>query len=385
MSILEQLEVSIDNACMDAGRSLRKHFKEILQDVAKMESQNRCYNWSSENDANMIDSLIGQLNDTKRLDNLNLDFDDITLVPRVISTIESRNDVKTDVVFNKDITLTSPVLASPMRDVCDGKVAAKMRELGGLGIIHRFLPIEDQVKEWNISNGAAAAIGVNGDSFERFQELHKAGCRVFCIDVASGGSILVKNAIEKLSGYDVQFIVGNVASKEVYEWLEQFEQVRGIRVGIANGAACSTKDATGISHGMASCIWECNLVKKRTLLIADGGIRSPADACKSLALGADIICLGQTIARTEESPAELIKQDGKFYKVYHGSASFETQSIYRNRKPRYIEGRTRLLEYEGESLEALMTRFADGLRSSMSYFNAHNLDEYRKNVSFAHK
>ena len=61
--------------------------------------------------------------------------------------------------------------------------------------------------------------------------------------------------------------------------------------------------------------------------------------------------------------------------------SFDVQKLYRD-TPKYIEGRTKFLEYNAESLEEMMDRFADGLRSSMSYFNARNLDEYRKNISF---
>ena len=90
--------------------------------------------------------------------------------------------------------------------------------------------------------------------------------------------------------------------------------------------------------------------------------------------------LGSIIANCSDSPAEILKRDGKWFKVYHGSASFEIQKEYRN-NPKYIEGRTRLLEYDGESLEGLITRFHDGIRSCMSYFNAKNLEEFRKNIT----
>lgn len=307
------------------------------------------------------------------------DFCDISLVPRVISTIESRNDIVINIPF---CNISSPIIASPMKDVCDGKVASIMNELGGLGIIHRFSNIESQSEEYEIAHcNCACAIGVNGDYLDRFNTLYDIGCRIFCIDTANGASTRVEKAIYNISRGDVDIIVGNVASKECYKWLEQFDRVKCIRVGIAGGAACTTKNATGIYHKMASCIRECALVKTRTLLIADGGIKEPADFCKALALGADLVMLGSGICNTSDSPAEIINREGKLYKVYHGSASFEIQKDYRE-KPRYIEGRTRILEYEGESLEGLITRFCDGLRSSMSYFNARTLEEFRKNVSF---
>ena len=77
----------------------------------------------------------------------NLNFDDVHLVPRVVSEIKSRDDIKIKINLG-NLTLTSPIIASPMKDVCDGKVAKEMHRLGGLGIIHRFMSIEDQLKEY---------------------------------------------------------------------------------------------------------------------------------------------------------------------------------------------------------------------------------------------
>src|ERR1035437_10486339 len=91
--------------------------------------------------------------------------------------------------------------------------------------------------------------------------------------------------------------------------------------------------------------------------------------------------MGNSFATTIDSPAETIIKDNKKYKVYHGSASFDIQKEYKE-KPKYIEGKTRLLECDGETLENLVNRFSDGLVSSMSYFNAKTLEEYRKNVTF---
>ncbi|MCK9458405.1 MAG: IMP dehydrogenase [Proteobacteria bacterium] len=318
-----------------------------------------------------------------------LGFDDITLVPRVVSNIESRDDISTKVR-----AMSVPIVAAPMKDVCDGTVAFRMERLGGMGIIHRFMPINEQIECWKHSrqsdnmHGSACAIGINGDSVERFHALREVGCKIFCIDTANGANAKLAKVIESLghgmSVDEIGFIVGNVASKECYQWLDSLPHVIAIRVGIAGGAACTTKNATGISYGMVSSIMECASVKKNALLIADGGIQEPRDMCKAIAVGADMVMLGSCIAATSDSPAELVKQDGKFVKVYHGSASFEIQKEYRN-NPKYIEGRVRFLEYEGESLEDLVTRFSDGLRSSMSYFNAKNLDEFRAHATWEEK
>ena len=312
-----------------------------------------------------------------------MDFNSISLVPRVISKIESRNDIKIKInIFNHnyEASFTAPIIASPMKDVCDSKVARIMAKNGGLGVLHRFNTIEDQVEEFRKSDlVTACAIGVEGDSFDRYQALKEAGCTLFVIDTANGANIKVERMAKKMNA---NIIVGNVASKECFEWLQDIDNVVGIRVGIAGGSACLTRNATGIYHGMASCIAECASVKnEKVLLIADGGIKEPGDFCKAIALGADMVILGSEIAATKDSPAEILIKDSKSYKIMHGSASHEIQKNYRE-TPRYIEGRTRLLESNDEHLSDLITRYCDGLRSSMSYFNSLNLEEYREKISF---
>ena len=119
--------------------------------------------------------------------------------------------------------------------------------------------------------------------------------------------------------------------------------------------------------------------KRTALLIADGGIKTPADMCKSLALGADVVMMGGALAGTAESPGEVLKVDGKKYKILRGAASFSTQKESTGAEPDYVEGAETLVPYRG-SVEKVIARFAAGLRSSMSYMNARNLTEYRANV-----
>lgn len=309
-------------------------------------------------------------------------YQDIGLVPRILSTIESRDDLNIELKL-AHINLKSPIIASPMMDVCDGMVSSIMRSSGGIGIIHRFMSIDDQVIEYNKCHDSACAIGVNSESIDRYNKLYQNGCRIFCIDTANGANTRVLKTIESMKHSDTSIIVGNVASKECYSILEQFDNVKAIRVGIAGGSACTTKNATGIYRGMLSAIYECASVKKKTILIADGGINEPSDMCKSIAFGADMIMLGGILAATKESPAEVIQKDNKLYKVYHGSASFEIQREYRE-KPKYIEGTTRLLEFKNESIIDVINRFMDGFKSSMSYFNSRSISEYRNNIDYIH-
>ena len=75
-----------------------------------------------------------------------LTFDDVLLVPR-FSDIRSRRDVDISTRFSRRIKLHTPVVSANMDTVTESSMAIAMARLGGIGVIHRFLSIEDQVEE----------------------------------------------------------------------------------------------------------------------------------------------------------------------------------------------------------------------------------------------
>lgn len=77
-----------------------------------------------------------------------LTFDDVLLVPKR-SSVFSRNDVNTSTKLSRNIKLNVPIVASNMDTVCESKMSIIMAQLGAIGIIHRFMSVEDQVSEVN--------------------------------------------------------------------------------------------------------------------------------------------------------------------------------------------------------------------------------------------
>ncbi|OGF74555.1 IMP dehydrogenase [Candidatus Giovannonibacteria bacterium RIFCSPHIGHO2_02_FULL_46_20] len=73
-------------------------------------------------------------------------FDDVLLVPRR-SAVFSRKDVTVRAQFSRNITLTIPLVSANMDTVTEARMARFMAEAGGIGIIHRFLPIDQQAEE----------------------------------------------------------------------------------------------------------------------------------------------------------------------------------------------------------------------------------------------
>lgn len=75
-----------------------------------------------------------------------LTFDDVLLVPKR-SSVHSRKDVDLSTKLSRNIKLNIPIVSANMDSVTESAMAIAMAHSGGIGIIHRFMPIEHQVDE----------------------------------------------------------------------------------------------------------------------------------------------------------------------------------------------------------------------------------------------
>jgi IMP dehydrogenase len=77
---------------------------------------------------------------------LALTYDDVLLVPWR-SGVASRRDVDTSTRLTRDLRLNIPIVAANMDTVTEARMARAMAREGGIGIIHRFMPIEQEAAE----------------------------------------------------------------------------------------------------------------------------------------------------------------------------------------------------------------------------------------------
>ena len=103
-----------------------------------------------------------------------LTYDDVNIVPKY-SELESRDKVKLNTRFTKNTELTIPIVSSPMDTVTEEDMAEEMLEWGGVGVIHRFMSIEEQsrmMKSLHYQWDSWFDIGTNirGDDDERTLE-----------------------------------------------------------------------------------------------------------------------------------------------------------------------------------------------------------------------
>ena len=72
-----------------------------------------------------------------------LTFDDVQIIPKY-SDVSSRKVCSTVTSFTKKRYIDIPLIASPMKSICEFEMAYTMWALGGVGIVHRFNSVDEQ-------------------------------------------------------------------------------------------------------------------------------------------------------------------------------------------------------------------------------------------------
>ena len=331
-------------------------------------------------------------------------YDDVLIVPS-FSDLRSRTEPSIGTMVGS-YKLSCPIISSPMDTVTESAMAIAIGMAGGMGIVHRFMTTEEHIlnlrrvaraKSFQHNNiiPVVLAVGVGKDERARLKRVLSGikpySLNAVAIDVANGHSSLVRDMVSFIrdeAGIAIDIIAGNVATGEGFYYLCELG-VNAIRVGIGGGSICKTRIMTGFGVPTLTSVLDCRRVKEENdicrdvSILADGGIRYPADLVKSLVAGADAIVAGKILAGTDSSPSEVVLISGEKKKVYRGMASLEVQSDKRGGlKPGTCpEGVSTYIEYSG-SLDMVINDFIGGLKSAMTYAGARTLDELRGNSRF---
>jgi IMP dehydrogenase len=318
-----------------------------------------------------------------------LTFDDVLLIPNY-NGIRSRQDVTTEVTLgNKPFQI--PIVSSNMDTVTGIEMANCMASLGGFGILHRFMSIEQNVEEYRraeMRSRVGVSIGVGDSGLERAEALIAEGAEIICVDVAHGHAKLVNQTIRNLRQIyndNVVIIAGNVATYAGADYLAA-AGADVIKVGIGGGSVCTTRIKTGFGVPQLSAIMMCRQVDRA--LIADGGIKTPGDAVKALAAGANFIMLGGMLAGTLETPGEIKVRktpdnNEVKVKIFRGMASREAQEDFMGSMAEWktAEGIAMEVPVQGSAVDVIRDVMG-GIRSGMTYCGAATIKDLQRKAQF---
>lgn len=238
----------------------------------------------------------------------------------------------------------------------------------------------------------AVAIGINGDVAAKAAEVLRMGADVIVVDTAHGHQKKMIEAIKAVRRVDktVPLVAGNVVTAEATaDLINAGADI--VKVGVGPGAMCTTRMMTGVGRPQLSAVLECAAAAKQLgkNIWADGGIRYPRDVALALAAGASSVMFGSWWAGTYESAGDVLRDNqGRLYKENYGMASKRAVKD-RNKDIEAYESAKRELFEEGISqgrpfinpempgAEDLIDHIVAGLRSSMSYAGARNIEEFQ--------
>ena len=277
-------------------------------------------------------------------------FDEVAIVP---GTLTINPELTSTQMSIGEFAFESPMLASAMDGSVSPRFAGLMHEMGGLGVLNgeglytRYAdpysvleeiismeqaevtgylqevysqPVQEnligeRVREIKQS-GAVAAIAFTPQTTKRFSPLAvEAGADIVVVQstvtTARHASSSYRGLIfaELISDLQVPVVVGNCVSYAVASELME-TGIDAVLVGVGPGAACTTREVTGVGVPQVTATLECAAAREdyyqRTgryvSIITDGGIRTGGDLCKALASGADAVMLGTPFAQAAEAP-----------------------------------------------------------------------------------
>jgi IMP dehydrogenase len=277
-------------------------------------------------------------------------FDEVAIVPGEVTINPDLTSTKMTI---GDRAFDIPVLASAMDGAVSPHFATLMHQMGGLGVLNAeglYTRYEDpySVLEELTSMSQEEVTGHLQQVYsepiqenligERVQEIRKSGAvcavsftpqttkRMSPVAVEAGADIVVVQSTvttarhmsrsyrglvfsELIEALKVPVVVGNCVTYNVAQELMQ-TGIDGILVGVGPGAACTTREVTGVGIPQVTATLECAAARedyfRRTgryvTVITDGGLRTGGDVCKAIASGADGVMLGTPFAQAEEAP-----------------------------------------------------------------------------------
>ncbi|MBM3264467.1 MAG: IMP dehydrogenase [candidate division Zixibacteria bacterium] len=236
-----------------------------------------------------------------------------------------------------------------------------------------------------------AAISTHPEDRERLQALVEHHADVIVIDASDGFTEYQQETIAwAKSHFDTPVIAGNIVTAEGFRYLAE-AGADAVKIGMGIGSGCTTQQVKGTGRGQATAILEVAEARDRMAqdtgvylpLIADGGLRGPADMIMALALGADTLMMGNLLARFAESQGEVMRNvHGELVKEYwmEGSKKAHNARRYAQSSELFFEeGIVGQVPYAGSVYDKLPL-IAQMIKSGMATAGCRTIDELHRDA-----
>ena len=319
---------------------------------------------------------------------IKFDLNDIVLVTKAQSEINSRNECNPFTVFESYDNML-PLIASPM----DTVVSIENYELYiKNGIIPCIPRGQDDYKYYprckfqsfglcDIEKSLYCTMSERNSSIFKY---HKH----ILIDIANGNMKKIIDILKEIKTHHPTTIimVGNIANPKTFVELSK-AGADYVRCSIGTGAGCTTAANVAINYPMGSLITECHQKKIQhglwnTKIVADGGMRNYSDIIKALALGADYVMIGNLFNKAIESAGFNylygIKINDKLAKVLW-KYNFPVKKKYRGMSTKAVQrswGKSRLITAEGitkyQKVEYTLEQWTENFKDSQTTYHYDN-------------
>ena len=184
---------------------------------------------------------------------LGLSFDDVLLVPQRSEVLPAEVDISTR--LTKDIPLNIPVISSAMDTVTEDGLAIALAREGGIGVIHRNMPIEDQADM--VAKVKRSENTVITDPFTMSADLNIAELQRIMFEKGVNGFPVVD---------DENVLIGIVTSRDI--WYIENENAPVSEVMTPKDRLVSAPETTGLDE--ARRILQKNRIEKLPLVDTEG-------------------------------------------------------------------------------------------------------------------
>lgn len=341
-------------------------------------------------------------------------FDEVALVPGDTTINPDQTDTRFTI---GDMVFEMPVLASAMDAVVDPDSAVEMGRLGGIAVLNlegvqtRYQNPEQVLKDVTSApesevtgllqklyaepikevlvgeritsikrQGVRCAVSVTPANTKRLAPVAKeAGIDILVVQSTVTTATHVSKSYHGLVFPELRqqmalpVVVGNCCTYSAALELMR-TGIDGILVGVGPGAACTTREVTGVGVPQVSATLECAAARQTFLdetgkyvaVVTDGGIRTGGNMCKAFASGADAVMIGSPLAQATQAPG----------RGYHWGMSHPHPALPRGTRVRV--GTTAPLKrilFGPTSVTDGTENLVGALRTSMGVCGARNIKE----------